>query len=311
MQRAISYVDIHHHYNPLDGTLLNDGIRKKIMGGKFSNHDITQTLEMMEACGIKRTILSYPKSLLSLSENERAVVCTRINEAYAELRARYPNLGAFAQIPISLNRSFALKEIEYALDILHLDGILLPTSVFGLYPSSGLYLDIYKEMERRKGCIFFHPFVSEDKTEYSGEEYYRLIQDITRATFELALNRLPSRYPAIRFIMSYGGGNIPYLLKDSGLDSEIPSVCDEERLSPQNMKHLFKGIYYDTCSFDRTGNTKRLCGFPDRKRFLYGSNFPYSTIEVMKSELEELEKDRYDSLKSMNEICWENSSFLL
>ena len=311
MQKTISYVDIHHHYNPLDGTLLNDRIRSKTLGGEFARHDIKQTLEMMEACGIKRSILSYPKSLLSLSENERASVCTRINEGYAELIAQYPKLGAFAQIPISLNSSLALKEIEYALDVLHLDGILLPASVFGLYPSSGLYLDIYKEMERRKGCIFFHPFVSEDKAGYSSEEYYRLAHDITRATFELALNRFPSRYPAIRFIMSYGGGNLSYLLKTDGENSQMPSAYDERRLPLQKLAHFFEGLYYDTCLLDRTESAQDLYVSPVRKRILYGSNFPYSTIETVRLELDELAKGTCDGSEYMNDICLENSSFLL
>ena len=311
MQKSVSYVDVHHHYNPLWESSLDDGIKQKIMKGKPCVHNITRTLEMMETCGIKKSIFSYPDSFLSLSENEHIAVCTRINEAYAELNARYPNLGAFARIPVTSNHDLALKEMEYALDVLHLEGILLPTCIFGLYPSSGLYLDIYKEMERRKGCIFFHPFVSEDKAECDGKRDYRLIQDITRATFELALNKFPLRYPDIRFIMSCGGGNISYLLTDNETDSETSSVPHWKQMLPQGIEKYFKRIYYDTCSLVQTGFAKRLGVFSDRTRILYGSNFPYSTLETIRKELEELRMYSYDDQRHMDEICRENASFFM
>lgn len=309
--RKVSYVDVHHHYNPLRESSLNDGIKQKIMRGRTYSHDIVQTLEMMEACGIKKSILSYSDSLLSLSENECTLACTRINETYAELTAKYPNLGAFARIPVVSNRDLALKEIEYALDILHLDGILLPVSVFGVYPSSGPYLEVYKEMEKRKGTIFFHPFVSEEQIENNEEKRYVLIQDITRATFELALNRLPIRFPGIHFIMSYSGGNVPYLLKDNGPDQAHSSATHGKHPLPQGLKKHFEGIYYDTCSLARTGFIEKADVFPNKERILYGSNFPYSTIETARTEMEKLNLYRDDGQIYMDETCGEDSSFLL
>ena len=55
--------------------------------------------------------------------------------------------------------SAAAKELEYALDILNLDGVVLLSNVDGLYTGASEFDELYSELNRRKAIVFIHPTV--------------------------------------------------------------------------------------------------------------------------------------------------------
>jgi predicted TIM-barrel fold metal-dependent hydrolase len=51
----------------------------------------------------------------------------------------------------------SLKEVEYALDVLHLDGVDIRTSYGRQYLGDPAFAPLYEELERRKAIVYSHP----------------------------------------------------------------------------------------------------------------------------------------------------------
>ena len=291
MENSNLYVDVHHHYKP------------------DSAQEIGQTLEMMEEHGIRKSILSYPDESLLQSDKERVALCLKMNECFAKLTGKHSELGAFALIPMTLNHDFALLEIERALDILHLDGVLLPTCVSGIYPSSNLYHHIYEELNLRNGTIFFHPFNVNNRKMKSEDIIYRMMPEVTRATCELVLNKIIYKYPNIRFIMPYGGGNTSFLFqtdKRQILHSILSDSYSKED-APHGIKYYLKSIYYDMAFPAQMNFMTSLSTFAERTKILYGSDFPSFSADAIRQNLTNLEQHEYEDGKTMTDYCKANS----
>lgn len=160
MKRYSSYIDVHHHYNPLSMLDLPKNIRRKILKEEGGSMDISRNLDAMEKLGIEKSILSYPAWFPALTEQESLVFCTQVNECYANLISEHSCLGAFALLPVSQNHELVLGAMEYALDTLQLEGIVLSTSMQGGTLCSRTCFNLFQELDDRNGMVFFHPSLS-------------------------------------------------------------------------------------------------------------------------------------------------------
>lgn len=302
MKKSSLYIDIHHHYNPLSLLKLSKNIRQKIMKEESKSMDISRNLDAMEKLGIEKSILSYPVWFPALTEQECIVFCTQVNECYANLIAEHPCLGAFALLPVSRNREQILKAMEYALDTLQLEGIVLPTNLQGLTPCHPAYSDLFRELDNRNAAVFLHPaLLSSDKGQ-SGKTDYELMTEVTKITCELVFNKVPRQFPHIRFILPFGGGNTSFFFQDAGqsMDTEESLVMAED----------FKRLYYDTAFPDRTNLLLCLERFADRSHILYGSNFPSVSLQSIQQRMSELEQIRYREGDTLAGYTWENAFFV-
>ncbi len=121
--------------------------------------------------------------------------------------------GSFALLPLP-DVDGALEELTYALDILHLDGVGLFSSVNDRYLGDPLFDPLFDELNRRNAVVFIHPTHCE-APEHMGlrappfaVEY---VFDTTRAIVNLIYTGTLKRCPDIRFIVAHGGGTVPFL----------------------------------------------------------------------------------------------------
>ena len=56
----------------------------------------------------------------------------------------------------------ALAELEYALDVLELDGVVLFSNSCGVYLGDARLEPVFKELDRRGAVVFVHPTASPD-----------------------------------------------------------------------------------------------------------------------------------------------------
>lgn len=155
-------IDVHHHfYFPAFISALQSA------GGDPSGWTVPSwSLEadksINASLGTGTTILSMtaPGTRIEKDPHAQAQLARAANSYAAQIRNGDPShYGFFASLPDLLNTELSLKEIEYGLDTLSADGVIL----FTRYGDDNHYLGhpdfrpIWKELNRRKAVVFIHP----------------------------------------------------------------------------------------------------------------------------------------------------------
>ena len=139
--------------------------------------------------------------------------------------------GSFALLPLP-DVDGALEEITYALDILHLDGVGLFSSVNNRYLGDPLFDPVFDELNRRQAVVFIHPTHCEapPETNLGAPPFVvEYVFDTTRAVVNLIFTGTLKRYPDIRLIIAHGGGTVPYLAQRISMlegHRKAPEVAD-------------------------------------------------------------------------------------
>ncbi len=127
-------------------------------GVDYPAWDVQTTLAMMDRQGIATAIVSISEPGVYFGNVALARDLARqINEFSARLVADHPQrFGAFAVLPLP-DGNAALRELEYALDTLKLDGIGLLTNYRGTYLGDDALDALFAELNRRQVVAFIHP----------------------------------------------------------------------------------------------------------------------------------------------------------
>lgn len=303
MKKYSSYIDVHHHYNPLFQAKLPQSIRRKVTDGEEKGMvDIFRNLEAMDKLGIEKSILSYPAWFPTLTEQEYAALCTAVNECYADLVSGHPGLGAFALLPVSKKSEEVLEAVEYALDTLQLAGIVLPTGMHGLALRNLPYSDVFRELDNRNATVFLHPAFPCSSHGQTGKNDYEVMTEVTKITCELVFNKIPRQFPHIRFILPCGGGNTSFFFQKA----EWPVDMEKDLAMAED----FKRLYYDTAFPNRSNLLRCLRLFADKSHILYGSNYPSVSLQSIQQGMDDLEQVRYREGFTLAEYTRQNAFFI-
>ncbi len=203
----------------------------------------------------------------------RRDLARRCNEFSAQLIREYPQrFGALAILPLP-DIDAALRELEYALDTLKLDGVVLLSSVDGRYPGDLLFDELFTELNRRKAVVFLHPAVPIINNELKLDLPPFLIEfvfDTTRAVTSLVYSGTLERCPDIRFIVAHAGGTVPYLAYRISMGQiMLPGA-------PQGTLTYLKQLYYDTALSVNPNALRSLQELVDASHILFGSDYPFA-----------------------------------
>ncbi len=193
----------------------------------------------MDSQEIATGILSLTApSVVRWYKRERREMAHRINEYTAELVMRRPDrFGNFATLPLP-DVDGALMELEYALDTLHADGVILLANYAGKYLGDPIFEPLWAELDRREAVVFVHPGqpplptvngVAGPLVDYPF--------DTTRAAVQLVLNGTMDRYPKVRVILAHAGGFLPYRTQPVLLCGNAFEDHQKNRTPSQISKH--------------------------------------------------------------------------
>lgn len=265
-------IDVHHHIVPpvYRSALAKIGITS--FGGlPFPNWNAQKSLDVMDIRGIATAITSISAPGIYFGDREFSIDLARqCNEFSANLiRDNETRFGGFAVLPLP-DVSAAVKELEYALDILKLDGVVLYSNVDGLYVGASEFDELYSELNRRKAIVFIHPTVpSQGKFPEMDipPSIMEFVFDTTRAIANLIVNKTIKRYPEIRFIVAHGGGTAPYIAWRISLLDYL--------LYTDTINDL-KSLYYDTALSASPYALRSLQELVDPSHTLFGSDYPFA-----------------------------------
>lgn len=249
----------------------------------------------MRSLDLETTILSLTApGTAVLSGPPAARLAREINEYAASVRDSDPrSFGFFAALPPILDSiEAAIKEIEYALNVLHADGITLYTR----YGSGTTYLGhedlvgVWKVLDTRKAVVFIHPTHSVDQRLVNAKLPQPMIDyphETCRAIIDLLMNDRVRQFPQCRIITSHAGGTFPNLATRAA--EMLPDYGLSER-SAEDFLADARQLYYDLALSSNEYQLGLLLKFADPKKILFGTDSPYTLEKTIRTHTANLDE---------------------
>ena len=246
--------------------------------------DVAKRLEDMDRVGIDTEVLSLSTPNVYFVEGKaQADVARMVNEAYAELATKRPGrfLG-FASIPMD-DPDAALRELERAVDELHMQGVVLLSNIRGRALADPLYRPFFEEADRRRLCVFVHPMIpvaAEAFTEYVLGPLVGFPFDTTLAIAKLCFAGVFKQLPNIRWLVAHAGGAVPYLMER--LDSGWRDFAECRVNIDEPPSTYLKRLHYDTVTFS-PHNLRLLRDVVGTDHMVMGSDYPHLLGSIEKA----------------------------
>lgn len=289
-------IDTHHHVIPPGYiSMLESNNIKESMGVSFPDWDAEKSLSFMKKHDIEMAVTSISSPGVYFKDEEFSKDLARLcNEYMFNLKNSYPKrFGGFASLPLPDVKG-ALTELKYALDELKLDGVCLLSNYQGKYLGDIDYDEIFVELNKRKSIVFIHPTDPGENFDSKLGIPNALIEapfDTTRTVGNLIFTGTIERYPDIRYILSHGGGTIPYLawrlaLIEYGHENKKPPILKSLydfiiKGGPESGLKILKDMYYDTALTSSPYALKALQEFAGPGRIVFGSDFPFAKVSSL------------------------------
>ena len=288
-------IDVHHHILPPFYVAALEGIGVTV--APFPEWTAQKSLDIMDEHGITTAItsISTPGVYFKDSSFSRDLA-RRCNEYSAQLIRDYPGrFGAFASLPLP-DVEGALQELEYAIDTLKLDGVVLMSNVAGHYLGDPAYDELFAEFNRRKTVVFIHP---NDPPSSGISAFVEYPHDATRAVASLMYAGVLKRYSKIRFVLAHAGGTVPFAslrIIACGMEMEVLQVNILKLLyDVLRRTRALKRMYYDTAASTDIYALRALTGHAKPSHLLFGTNYVWTPSSVIPLFIKELkEYDGFD-----------------
>jgi len=273
-------IDIHHHITPplYLGALAGIGVTTlaKGMDDPLPKWSLDSALSVMDDNGIAVSMTSITSPGIYFGDIAfTRDLARRINEFCAGLVSDYPQrFGSFAVLPLP-DVDEALKELEYALDTLRLDGVGLLTNTGGYYLGDNRFKALYEELNRRKTVVYTHPQVPAFDAPLLGLPPMTLefVFDTTRMAANLIFSGTMERYPDIRFILSHAGGTAPFIATRIFGTAMFNRELQEK--APEGAISYLQRFYYDVAASATPFALPSLLALADPSHVLFGTDYPF------------------------------------
>ena len=257
------------------------------LGVPFPEWSPEKSLKFMKKNKITHAVVSTGIPVTDLAVLKEL---TRLCNTYTkELKEEYPHtFGGFATLPLP-DVPGAITELKYALDNLKLDGVAFFTHYNGKYLGCKEFDEVFKELNSRKAVVLVHPI--DPPIEYDSRLTMpnALIEapfETTRAVANLIYTGTTDRYPHIQYILSHGGGTIPYLawrialvryIQENKRKPVVRALYDfYVRGGPESGLNPMKNMYYDTALTSSSYALKALEEFVGCSKIVFGTDYPFA-----------------------------------
>jgi predicted TIM-barrel fold metal-dependent hydrolase len=288
-------IDVHHHFLPpaFLAELSRQGA-KWTGGPVIPDWNASIAREVMARRGIGTAMASVVPGVYWGDVRAASYWARHVNEFGARIVQDDPeHFGYFAQVPLP-DVQAALREVEYAFDVLKADGITLMSSYGNQYPGDPAFDELFQELERRKAVVFMHPntvppgaSVPQLSIPWGIAEF---LFDTTRAVSNLLYSGTLDRHPSVRYILSHAGGTIPYIALRMQLSEQLPGGLGAR--IPKGTRHYLSKLYYDTTLSTSEQVFAALKQFVPTSQVLFGSDYPMVAESVAKTEIEMIEASK-------------------
>ena len=259
-------IDTHHHFTV-------PSLRAEVTkAGQQGLLDWTpqKSLDDMDKGNVATAILSVGDPGLWFGDDQTARRLAReCNEFSAKMVKDYPGrFGMFTALPLP-DVEGSLRELEYALDTLHADGVCVLSSYQGRYLGNAAFAPLMDELNRRKAVVYCHPLcaacASQPALTDGQNRGVEFVLDTTRTILSVLASKTVARCPDIRFIWSHGGGTAPYIT------SRLNGVAQG---LPKGLIYELQKFYYDTAQAFNPYTLPSFKKLVPVSHILFGTDFP-------------------------------------
>ena len=273
-------IDVHHHmYPPFYMKEMEQELRQQGWTPRPWTPQVS--LEAMDRHSVATAIVSPVQRLVLDSMSDRSQrarsLARQSNEYGAQLGRDHPGrFGFFAALPLP-DPDGSLREIEYSFDVLKADGIALWTSYVDKWPGDPAFAPVFKELNRRKAVIFFHPARASCCRNLPGQSgIIEYDMDTARAIDSLLLNGTLARCPDIRCIFVHSGGAFSVLAARI-IDDFPPRLADRV---PHGVEYEVKKLYFEVGHGSAAAPLDALRALVPISQILFGSDVPLRNYEL-------------------------------
>ncbi|MEV8432938.1 amidohydrolase family protein [Streptomyces chartreusis] len=275
MTTAPRRIDVHQHLVP---PLYRDALARSGIvdaGGRaLPDWSAGAALKQMDLLGTEAAILSVstPGTGFLGDPGEAADLARRLNDCSAALTAEHPSrFGWFATLPMP-DVTASAREAERALTELGADGVTLLANNQGTYLGAEGQDALWRVLDEHGAVVFVHPTdLPAPAVEGIPPFAADFLLDTTRAAYLLVRNGVPRRYPNIRFVLSHGGGFLPYASHRMAV-----AIAADIGRGPRDVLEDFQGFYFDTALSSSPAALPTLLAFARPGHVLFGSDWPFA-----------------------------------
>jgi 6-methylsalicylate decarboxylase len=269
-------IDVHHHIVPPPwlAALRQAGLDNPPLSGWTPQRSI----ENMDEAGIATSIASPTTPQVGfLPAGDAARIARESNEYAKRLMADHAGrFGVFAMLPMPYVDE-SLKEIEYAFDVLKVDGIGMMTSYGDKWLGYPQFAPVFDELNRRKATVYTHPTsanccvnlvqgVSDATVEWG--------TDTTRSIVNLIFSGAAQRFADVNFIFSHGGGALTAVAERLQIQM-VSTPPYKGKFTRETVDGQLRRFYYDTAQVANAVTIGALAKLVSVSQIVFGTDYPY------------------------------------
>ena len=284
-------VDLHHHVIPefyWDATNEDGNAAGGINPPRWS---LDGAIAYLDEAGIDVAVPSISTPGVHLGDDTAArTLARRVNDYLADLKRRRPDrFGGFAALPLP-DVEGSLEQIEYAFDVLELDGVSVMTNAGGGYLGDSRFDLVFSELQRRAAVVFVHPIASPDPIAHTLGLPDTLLDypvDTSRAIAKLHYSNTFARTPDIKYVFVHAGGAIPYLASRFAIVDEMDVIPGARERG--TFADALPRLYWDTASAFSDPVLHLLRSVTGLGNVVFGSDYPYPRDAISIGGLRQLQ----------------------
>ena len=200
----------------------------------------------------------------------------RVNEYLAGIKRDRPDrFGGFAALPLP-DVDGSLEALEYAFDVLDLDGVSLMTNAGGSYLGDSRFNPVFDELQRRAAVVFVHPTASPDPIAHTLGLPDALLDypvDTSRAIAKLHYSNTFARTPDVKYVFVHAGGTIPFVASRFAIVDEMNVIRGEQERGA--FVDTLPRLYWDTASAFSDPVLHMMRSVTGLGNVVFGTDYPY------------------------------------
>lgn len=235
--------------------------------------DADRIVSTLAGFGVDYAILSPFVSLLRYAAPaDQCLASSQAqNDGIAAVAHQRPNrVAGLGTVPMQ-DVPLAIRELERLMK-LGLRGVEVGANVNGVYLGDCQFRPFWEACQGLGALVFIHPLGMPNLRDYYMTNLVGNPMDTAIAAAHLVLSGTMEAYPALRVLLSHGGGVLPSLR--GRLDHGFAVRPEVKGKLPRPPSDDLRRFYYDTITHDAT-LLRELVDFAGPERVLLGSDYPF------------------------------------